>query len=114
MAVPTQPTELPNLERSAKLLEDLPVLWSHPGVTHEQREELVREVFHRITIDGKEFMSIEPKAPYAPLFASIVTSEELGYWEPNSPPSPRPLSYVGQYCGPILNDLQSDDNSEDT
>ena len=76
MAVPTQPTELPNLERSAKLLEDLPVLWSHPGVTHEQREELVREVFHRITIDGKEFMSIEPKAPYAPLFASIVTSED--------------------------------------
>ena len=89
MAIPTQTTELPNLERSAKLLEDLPVLWSHPGVTHEQREELVREVFHRITIDGKEFMSIEPKAPYAPLFASIVTSEELGYWEPNSStPSP--------------------------
>ena len=87
-AIPTQPTELPNLERSAKLLEDLPVLWSHPGVTHEQREELVREVFHRITIDGKEFMSIEPNAPYAPLFASIVTSEELGYWEPNSTPTP--------------------------
>ena len=86
VAIPTQPTELPNLERSAKLLGDLPVLWSHPGVTHEQREELVREVFHRITIDGKEFMSIEPKAPYAPLFASIVTSEEFGYWEPNSPP----------------------------
>mgnify|MGYP003725805181 FL=1 len=45
-------------------------------------------MFHRITIDGNEFMSIEPKAPYAPLFASIVTSEELGYWEPNSIPSP--------------------------
>ena len=88
VAIPTHPTELPNLERSAKLLEDLPVLWSHPGVTHEQREELVREVFHRITIDGKEFMSIEPNAPYAPLFASIVTSEEFGYWEPNSAPSP--------------------------
>jgi hypothetical protein len=88
VTIPTHPTELPNVERSAKLLEDLPVLWSHSGVTHEQREELVREVFYRITIDGKEFMSIEPKAPYAPLFASIVTSEELGYWEPNSPPSP--------------------------
>ena len=45
-------------------------------------------MFHRITIDGNEFMSIEPKAPYAPLFASIVTSEELGYWEPNSTPTP--------------------------
>ena len=32
----------------------------------------------------------------------------------NSPPSPRPLSHVGQYCGPIFNDLQIDDNSEDT
>lgn len=50
-------------------------------------------MFHRITIDGKEFMSIEPKAPYAPLFASIVTSEELGYWEPNSTQSPQQLNY---------------------
>ena len=88
MAIPTPPTELPNLERSAKLLGDLPVLWSHPGVTHEQKEGLVREVFHRITIRGKEFISIEPKAPYAPLFASIVTNEEFGYWEPNSTLSP--------------------------
>ena len=38
-------------------------------------------------------MSIEPKAPYAPLFASIVTSEELGYWEPNSTQSPQQLNY---------------------
>ena len=50
-------------------------------------------MFHRITIDGNEFMSIEPKAPYAPLFASIVTSEELGYWEPNSIQSPQQLNY---------------------
>ena len=88
VTIPTHSTELPNLERSAKLLEDLPVLWAHPEVTHEQREELGWEVFQRITIDGKEFMSIEPNAPYAPFFASIVTSEEFGYWDPNSPPSP--------------------------
>ena len=91
--LPDCPSAAPSLTSiattSAKLLEDPPVLWSHPGVTHEQREELVREVFHRITIDGKEFMSIEPNAPYAPLFASIVTSEEFGYWEPNSTRSPR-------------------------
>ena len=62
-----------------------------PGVTHEEREALVQQVFLRITIDGKEFMSIEPKAPYAPLFASIVTSEEFGYWEPNSTPTPDTL-----------------------
>ena len=27
----------------------------------------------------------------------IVTSEELGYWEPNSAPSPRPLSHVANF-----------------
>ena len=88
VAVPTQPTELPNLERSARLLEDMRVLWSHKGVTDEQREGLVREVFHRITIDGRQFISVEPKPAYAPLFASIVTNEESGYWEPNPLPSP--------------------------
>ena len=40
--------KLPNLERAASLLEDLPTLWLHPGVTHEQRESLAREVFRRI------------------------------------------------------------------
>ena len=85
---PVQPSELPNLERSARLLEDMQVLWSHEGVTDQQREALVREVFHRITIEGKEFISIEPKPAYVPLFASMATNEEFGYWEPNSPPSP--------------------------
>ena len=82
-----------NLERSAQLLQDMQVLWSHPGVTDEQREALVQEVFHRITIAGKELLSIEPKASYAPLFASMVTTAEYGYWEPNSPPSP-PLNGI--------------------
>jgi hypothetical protein len=71
------PTHLPKLERAANFLEDLPALWLHPGEAHEEREALVRQVFLRITIDGKEFVDIEPNAPYAPLFASIVTSEEL-------------------------------------
>ena len=79
---------MPNLERSAQLLQDMQVLWSHPGVTDEQREALVQEVFHRITIAGKELLSIEPKTSYAPLFASMVTTAEYGYWEPNSTPSP--------------------------
>ena len=70
------------------------VLWLHEGVTDEQREAMVREVFHRITIDGKQFISIEPKPAYAPLFASTVTNEESGYWEANSAPSPRPEAIV--------------------
>ena len=88
VAEPARPPQLPNLERSAQLLDDMQALWSHPGVTDAQREELVREVFHRITIDGKELMSIEPKPAFEPLFASIVTNDEYGYWEMESPPSP--------------------------
>ena len=64
------------------------VLWSHAGVTDEQREAFVREVFNRITIDGKQFMSIEPKPAYVPLFASMATNEESGYRELDSPSSP--------------------------
>jgi hypothetical protein len=60
-------------------------------VTHEEREALVRQVFRRITIDGKDFVSIEPKPEYAPLFATIVTAQKVGYQElesPSSPPTP--------------------------
>ncbi len=91
VVVPARPPQLPNLERSARLLDGMQVLWSHPGVSDEQREKLVQEVFHRITIDGKELMSVEPKPAYEPLFASIVTSKKYGYWEPKSTPSPRPV-----------------------
>ena len=66
---PTQTPELPNLEWAARLREDLPRLWVHPGVTYEQREALVQELFRGITIDGKEFVSIEPNPSYVPIFA---------------------------------------------
>ena len=85
---PAIPTQLPNLERAAQLLGDLPALWMHPGVSHEQRETLVREVFRRIAIDGKEIVSIEPQPAYVPLFATMVVSQKLGYRETKSPPSP--------------------------
>lgn len=86
---PPKPRELPNLERAAQMLEDLRGLWGHPGVTDEQREALLGEVFQRITIDGKTLASIEPKPVYQPLFASILTSQEFGYREFDPPPSPR-------------------------
>ncbi len=76
-----QPIHLPNLERSANFLEDLPALWLHPGVTHEEREALVRQVFRRITIDGKDFVDIEPEPEYAPLYATMVTAQKAGYQE---------------------------------
>jgi hypothetical protein len=61
-----KPHPLPNLERSAEFLQDLPRLWLHPGVTHEEREALVKQVFQRITIDGKDFVDLEPKPEYTP------------------------------------------------
>ena len=95
VAKPSQSPQLPNLERAAQLLEDLQALWLHPGVTHEQRESLVQEVFRSITIDGKEFVSIEPQLAYAPLFATMVSDQKLGYRGFNSPPSPRTLRHIG-------------------
>jgi DNA invertase Pin-like site-specific DNA recombinase len=79
---------LPNLERAAQLLNDLPVLWSHQGVTNEQREALVQEVFERIIIDGKALVSVEPKSAYLPLFAAMQVQKSVGYHGLDSPPSP--------------------------
>ncbi|MDP3063145.1 MAG: recombinase family protein [Chloroflexota bacterium] len=68
-----QPIRLPNLERAAQLLNDLPGLWSHPGVTDQQREALVEELLVRATISGSELEAIEPKPVYQPLFAYALT-----------------------------------------
>jgi len=38
-------------------------------------------VFRRITIEGKDFVSIEPKAEYVPLFAVIASGQKYGYRE---------------------------------
>jgi hypothetical protein len=48
-------------------------------------------VFQRITIDGKDFVDIEPKPEYAPLFATMVTGQKVGYRETDSSPSPDTL-----------------------
>ncbi|MFC1994787.1 hypothetical protein ACFLVK_00055 [Chloroflexota bacterium] len=83
------PVEMPNLERAAKLLNEMPVLWQHPGVTNKQRELLVQEVFHKIILDGETLVAVEPSPEYAPLFADILTSPVVGYREFDSPSSPR-------------------------
>ena len=89
LAAPTPRTfKVPNLERAAELLNDLSTLWSNPGVTLEQQEALVREVFSRVTIDGKMFTSIEPKPVYAPLFASMAVNEGYGYRALEPTPTP--------------------------
>ena len=59
---PEQPRKIPNLDRAAELLADFRRLWSHPGVTGEQREALLKEVFNRISIDGKGLTAYRTKA----------------------------------------------------
>jgi hypothetical protein len=83
-----QVRHIPNLERSAEILKNMPILWSHTGVNDEQRESFLREVFTQIAIDGKRITSIEPKSNYAPLFATMRLNPKSGYSEVESPPSP--------------------------
>jgi len=84
----TTPIEMPNMERAAQLLNEMPALWQHPGVTNKQRESLVQEVFNKISIDGDALVTVEPKPEYAPLFAEMLTHTLNGYREFDSPPPP--------------------------
>ena len=63
------PKHLPNLEQAAKLLQDLPALWQHPGVTPEQRRDLAREVFEELRIREGDLVAVRPRPQYVPLFA---------------------------------------------
>jgi hypothetical protein len=71
--LPVVPADLINIDRAAQLLSDLPSLWEHPGVTDEQRESLIREVFEDMHLRGSSLVSMTPKPQYKPLFACIVT-----------------------------------------
>ena len=71
-------------------------------MTDGQRETLVREVFRRITIDRKDFVSIESKTEYVPLFAVIASGQKCGYLEFDPPQFPRPLGHIGQFPYPRL------------
>ena len=85
---PPEPVNLPNMERAAQMLNDLPVLWSHEGVNDAQREELIQEVFESITIDGKALFAIEPKSQYVPLFIHIAMQSHVGYCDLDCSQSP--------------------------
>ena len=71
----SQPIHLPNLSRAAELLNELPSLWMHPGVTDQQREELIKEVFEQAQIRGSKLTSIKPKTSYRPLFAYMMVEK---------------------------------------
>ncbi len=63
---------IPDLERAAELLRDLPELWQHAGVPPEQCRDLVREVFEEIRLRKGELSAVQPRPQYAPLFAYSV------------------------------------------
>ena len=63
------PVQLPNLERAAQLLQDLPTLWQHPGVKDEHRRSLAREVFEELRLREGKLVATKPRPEYAPLFA---------------------------------------------
>ena len=66
---PASPKMTPNLDRAAQLLQDLPALWQHPGVSPEQRRDMAQEVFQEIRLREGRLVAVTPKPNYAPLFA---------------------------------------------
>ena len=76
---PAAPRMTPNLDRAAELLRDLPALWQHPGVSPEQRRDLVRQVFQDIRLREGRLVAVTPKPNYAPLFAySLLQKNDVG------------------------------------
>ena len=73
---PTAPST-PNLDRAVELLQNLPTLWEHPGVTQDQRRELIREVFEEIRLRNGKLVAIKPRAEYIPLFAYSIWKQDL-------------------------------------
>ena len=61
---PSPQAMMPNLDRASRLLQDLPSLWNHTGVTAAQRE-----VFQEVRIREGGLVAVRPRPKYVPLFA---------------------------------------------
>jgi hypothetical protein len=72
------PRNDPNLQQAAKMLQDLPTLWQHPGLTAEQRRDLARLVFDEIRLRDGCLTAVRPQPHYAPLFAYALWSADVG------------------------------------
>ena len=64
---------MPNLDRASRLLQDLPALWNHPGVTAAQQRGLAQEV--RLREGG--LVAVRPRPKYAPLFAYALWRQHV-------------------------------------
>ncbi len=77
LQIEATPAQMPNLERSAQLLQDLPALWQHPGVKDEQRRSLAREVFEELRLREGKLLVVKPRLEYAPLFAYSIWRQNV-------------------------------------
>lgn len=77
LEVSEHPPMTPDMDRAVQMLQDLPALWRHPGVTQERRQELAREVFLEIRLREGELVAIKPRPSYQPLFAYCLWRQKL-------------------------------------
>ena len=68
---------MPNLDRASRLLQDLPTLWNHPGVTAAQQQGLAREVFQEVRLREGRLVAVRPRPRYAPLFAYALWRQHV-------------------------------------
>ena len=68
---------MPNLDRASELLQDLPALWNHPGVTAAQQRGLAREVFQEVRLREGGLVAVRPRPKYAPLFAYALWRQHV-------------------------------------
>ncbi len=69
-----RPVILKDMRHGAELLRDVGALWSHPGVSQEQREAFVDELFEKIQLDEIGIRAILPRAEYRDLLAVVQAS----------------------------------------
>lgn len=60
------------------MMQDLPVLLQHPGVTAEQHRDLAIVVFEEIRFRDGRLTAVKPQPQYAPLFAYALCSAAVG------------------------------------
>ena len=72
--------QVPNLGRARELLNNLPALWEHSGVSDSQRQDLLRNTFEEVTIVGRELVAIRPRPEHAPHFAYMTLWQRGCLW----------------------------------
>jgi len=83
---------MPNLDRASRLLQALPALWNHPGVTAAQQRGIAREVFQEVRLKEGGLVAVRPRPKYLPLFAYALSRQHAAggvrlSWVEQTPPA---------------------------